>query len=226
VPAPTTLTTLDAIKDRLRIPSDQHDQDEIIDAMREGVEEDILSLTGFTFASGQQVDTLTDWQRGQTRLMRFRPVKSLDLIEGRVLGTTATFNTLLGDVKNATDSRILLVGYLNAFYDPRAGYGAAAGGGTWENWFKWREYTWPIVRVKYTVDELGSGTNPIPKALTRAAVEWTAFIMSKPVGSGAITNVSIEKVSESYGPGTKGAMPSIVQAWLARYMRDLISFQV
>jgi hypothetical protein len=203
MPARTTLTTVEEIKSRLRIPADQHDRDAEIDVYREAVEEDILALTGFTFKGGQHVDSLTDWQRGTTRLTSLRPVLALLNVEGRVLGTQATFNQLLGDVKNAYEGRILLVGYLNAFYDPRAGYGAAYGGGTWENWYKWREYTWPLVRLTYTADPLGSDTNPIPKALTVAALESVAWNLSRPAGSGAITSVSIEKVSESYGQGAK-----------------------
>jgi hypothetical protein len=224
-PARTTLATVDEIKSRLQIPSDNHDRDAQIDAFREACEEDILAMTGYSFKGGQRQEILTDWQRGTTRLTQTRPVASLVNVEGRVLGTQATFNQLLGDVKNPTDGRILLVGYLNAFYDPRAGYGSAYGGGTWENWFKWREYTWPIVRLTYTVDPLGTDTNPVPKALSAALTEWVAFILSKPAGSGPITSVSIEKVSESYGPGAKGAMPPFVYALLARHQRGIAVMQ-
>jgi hypothetical protein len=202
------------------IPSTVTNKDDLIDAYRLGIEEDILALTGYSFTSTQRTDIVTDWQRGTTRLSQFRPIATLDNVEGRVLGTQATFNKLLGDVKNPTDGRVLLVGYLNAFYDPRAGYGAAYGGGTWENWYKWREYTWPIIRLTYTVDPLGSPTNPVPKALTLAATEWVAFIISKPSGTGPIQSVSIEKVSESYGQGAKGPMPPFVRALLARHVRE------
>ena len=225
VPAHTTLTTVEEIKSRLRIPSDQTDQDAIIDAYREAVEEDILALTGYSFVGGQKVDIHTDWQRGTARVSQFRPILTLDNVEGRVLGTQATFNQLLGDVKKPKEGRVLLVGYLNAFYDPRAGYGAAYGGGTWENWFKWREYTWPVVRMTYTIDPLGSDTNPIPRALITAATEWVAFIMQKPAGTGALTSVSIEKVSESYGQGAKGPMPPFVYALIARHVRESVVMQ-
>lgn len=220
MPAHVTLTTLADVKSRLSIPSSDTSKDALIESYIPGVEEDILALTGYSFTGGQRVDTLTDWQRGTTRLSEVRPVLSIVNIEGRVLGTQATFNKLLGDIKNPRDGRVLLVGYLNAFYDPRAGYGAAYGGGTWENWYKWREYTWPIVRLTYTVDPLGSDTNPVPKTLTVAATEWLAYILGKPAGSGSLTSVSIEKVSESYGQGTKGPMPPFVSAMLARHIRE------
>lgn len=221
MPAPhVTLTTLQDVKNRLSIPSGDTSKDALIESYIPAIEEDILALTGYSFTGGSKQDILTDWQRGTTRLTQFRPVLTLTNVEGRVLGTQATFNQLLGDIKDPTRGRILLVGYLNAFYDPRAGYGAAYGGGTWENWYKWREYTWPIVRLTYTVDPLGSATNPVPKVLTTAATEWTAFILGKPAGSGPLTSVSIEKVSESYGPGKKGPMPAFVQALLGRHIRE------
>jgi len=225
--ARTTLTTVEEIKERLSIPSDQTDRDAIIDVYREAVEESILALTGFTFVGGQKIDTLNDWQRGTVRFSKYRPVLTLDNVEGRVLGTTATFNQLLGDVKDSFKGRVLLVGYLNAFYDPRAGYGAAYGGGTWENWFKWREYTWPFIRITYTVDPLGSDTNPIPRALIVAALESVAAIMIRPAGSGSLTSVSIESVSESYGQGIKpGALLApAAHALLARYLRGSVIMQ-
>lgn len=218
--ANTSLATLEEVKERLRIPCDTHDQDAVIDAYREAVEENVLNLTGFTFKGGPKVDTLTDWQRGTARVLKLRPVLTLDNIQGRVLGTQATFNQLLGDVKDPYKGRILLVGYLNAFYDPRAGYGAAYGGGTWENWFKWREYSWPLVKVSYTVDPLGSETNPVPKALKVATIEWVALIMSRPPGSGPITGVTIEKVSETYGPPW-----NMIMGLLARFIRENVVMQ-
>ena len=221
----TTLTTVEDIKLRMGIPADNHDKDDLIDAYREGLEEDILSLTGFSFKGGTKQDIITDWQRGTTRVALFRPVLSLVNVEGRVLGTQATFNQLLGDIKNPSEGRILLVGYLNAFYDPRAGYGAAYGGGTWENWYKWREYIWPLVRLTYTIDPLGSDTNPVPKSVQRAATEWVAYTLMKPPGTGPLTSVSIEKVSESYGQGRKGPMPALVEGLLARYIRGTVVMQ-
>jgi len=225
--AKVTLATLDQIKSRLRLPSGTTSQDDLIDAYREAAEEAILNATGFSFVSSSSfTDTLTDWQRGTTRITRYRPVLTLTNVEGRVLGTQATFNQLLGDIKNAFDGRILLVGYLNAFYDPRAGYGAAYGGGTWENWYKWREYAWPIIRMTYTIDPLGSDTNPIPKALTAATIETVAYMISRPAGAGPLTSVSVESVSESYGQGAKaGLLPPVAMALIARYNRQLAVMQ-
>ena len=220
--AHTTLTTVEEIKSRLRIPSDQTDQDAAIDAIREAVEEDILALTGFTFLAGSKTDNFTDWQRGTTRFLTYRPALVLTLVEGKVYGSAASFNKLDGDIKNEFEGQILLVGYQDAYYDPRSGDASGMTG----PWFRWREYTWPKVRVTYVVDPLGSDTNPIPKALMRAALEWTAFIMSKPAGAGPIQSVSIEKVSESYGQGSKGPMPGFVSALLARFMRELVAIQV
>ena len=219
-PPHVTLTTLADVKNRLSIPSADTSKDALIESYLPAIEEDILALTGYSFKGGNKQDIITDWQRGTTRLTNLRPVLSLVNVEGRVLGTQATFNQLLGDIKDPTKGRILLVGYLNAFYDPRAGYGAAYGGGTWENWYKWREYVWPIVRLTYTVDPLGSDTNPVPKALCTAATEWAAYTLGKPAGAGPLTSVSIEKVSEGYGRAKVGAMPPFVQALLARHIRE------
>lgn len=222
-PPHVTLTTVEDVKRRLSIPSDDTSKDALIESYLPAIEEDILALTGYTFKGGSRTEIVTDWQRGTTRLTNLRPVLTLVNVEGRVLGTQATFNQLLGDIKDPTKGRILLVGYLNAFYDPRAGYGAAYGGGTWENWYKWREYVWPIIRLTYTVDPLGSDTNPVPKVLTAAATEWAAYILGKPAGSGALTSVSIEKVSEGYGQARK--IPSFVQAMLGRHIREQATMQ-
>lgn len=221
MPAHTTLSTVEEIKSRLSIPSGQTDRDAIIDAYREAVEEDILALTGYTFVAGSRTETVTDWQRGTTRLTALRPVLALTSIQGRVFGPAASFNALDGDVKNAKEGRIMLVGYQDGFYDPRSGDSGATA-----PWFKWREYTWPMVQVTYTVDPLGSDTNPIPRALMRAAVEWVAAILTKPAGAGALQSVSIESVSESYGQGAKGPMPQIVHALLARHIRETVAIQV
>ncbi len=221
--ASVTLTTIEDIKARLGIPASNTDQDAVIDAYREAVEEEILAKTGFTFVAGSRTDTFTDWQRGTTRLTSLRPILSLGGVQGRVNAPQAGFQALGADVKNARDGRVLLVGWQNAYFDPRTGdsYGQTAG------WFKWREYIWPIVTVGYAVDPLGSETNPLPKALKTAALESVAALMARPAGSGALQSVSIEKISESYGQGAKVGQliaPAAV-ALLARYTRDTVTMQ-
>src|SRR5437867_9100836 len=187
--ASVTLTTLEEIKERLRIPADQTDQDAVIDAYREAVEEEILARTGFTFVAGSRTDTFTDWQRSTTRLTSLRPILSLGGVQGRVNAPQAQFQALGADVKNAYTGRVILVGWQNAYFDPRTG----DSGGSTAGWFKWREYIWPLVTVSYTVDPLGSETNPLPKALKTAALESVAALMARRAGSGSLTSVSSEK---------------------------------
>jgi hypothetical protein len=214
--ARTTLAETSEIKSRLRIPSGQTDQDAVIDAWREAVEEEILALTGFTFRAGTYTDRITDWQRGQSKLTRLRPILSAS-VQGRVQGPAEVFAPLVSDIRDPFKGRVVIVGLQDVTYDPRAG----SPSGYTAPWTRWREYIWPITQVTYTVDPLGSETNPIPKALTVATIESVAAIMASPAGSGPIQSVSIEKVSESYGQGAKpGLIAPAAMGLLARYLRE------
>jgi len=65
------------------------------------------------------------------------------------------------------------------------------------------------------------------KAIEERDPKKVAMLMARPAGSGSLTSVSIEKISESYGPGAKVGQliaPAAV-ALLARYTRGLTVMQ-
>jgi hypothetical protein len=209
--APTTLCTLAEVKARLQLPAaDDADQDPVLDALRAGVEESILALTGYTFAGGTKTEQQTNVQLGVSRVMRYRPVLSLTKILARSLASD-TFNAILGDLVDPETGRVMpLASELTPVFPPVGGLAP---------WMRWRQMIWPVVRFTYVVDPLGSETNPVPQALNRAAVEWTAFAYSKPSG-GAVASWTVEKVSETY---IKNSKPDVVSMLLGRHVREQAS---
>jgi hypothetical protein len=208
MPAPTSLCTLAEIKARLQLPAaNDADQDPVLDAFREAIEETILDLTGFTFAGGTKTEQQPNVQLGVSRLMRFRPILTLSKLEARSLAS-GTFDTIIGDLIDPYVGRVMpLASELTPVFPPIGGLAP---------WMRWRQMIWPVVRFTYVVDPLGSGTNTLPSSLNRAAVEWVAATYSKPSG-GSVKQYSVEKVSETFDPLSK---PPIVSLLLARYVRE------
>lgn len=211
------LTTLAAVKARLQLPPDVTDQDPVIDAIRLAIEEKILDRTGFTFEGGVKSQTETDVQIGVTRTMRFRPIipmssdplKQVDL-QARSLAS-ATFNSIIGEIKDSFRGKIIpLASELTPIFPPIGGQSP---------WFRWRQMYWPVVVFSYLVDPLGSSSNPIPRALSQAAIEWTAAIYGRGGAMGALKSISLEAVTETYIDSNE---PAAIKLLLARYNRDVV----
>lgn len=210
--APTTLCTLDDLRSRLQVGEDD-EQDAVLGAIREAVEERVLAMTGFTFAGGVRTEQLTDVQLGVPRTMQVRPIRPMSSdplkavkLEARSLAS-ATFSDIIGDIKSEADGRIVpLASELTPIYPPVGGLSP---------WMRWRQMIWPVVRFTYLVDALGSPTNPTPKSLRTAAVEWVSAVYSRPAG-GVVKQWTTEKVSESY---IDQSMPPVVNMLLLPYVR-------
>ena len=208
------LCTLAQIKQRLRMDPDVEDpQDDILDAWRLAAQEQILDLTGYILGNGseQQIEEQAGFQIGRVYMTRYRPLLPLSSsekirMEARESGATE-YARIDGEIK-----------------DPRKGrvYAIKGGGNDWPpmgrgqaDWFAWRETTYPFVRLTYKVDQLGSATNPIPRALTTACIELAVSMYSR-AGGGALDSLSIERVNETY---SKENMPTVVKGLLALHVR-------
>jgi len=210
------LCTTDEVRTRLLLPDlgPYDEQLAILDALRLAVEEVILARTAYTFTGGLRTEQQTDVQLGVPRVVQYRPVLPLSAdplkaikLEARSLASN-TWSTIIGDIKDAQTGRVVaLASELTPIFPPVGGTAP---------WYRWRQMIWPVVRFTYSVDPLGSATNPVPAALNRAAVEWTAAIYARPAG-GAIDSWSVEKVSESY---VEASEPKVVAMLLARHVRE------
>lgn len=215
------LATTDQIRQRLGLASLSADQSATVDGLRLAIEERVLALTGFLrtddpyFAPSSQTDELIDVQLGISRLMQYRPIIPMPgndpqktcILQARSLASN-TFNTILGDIRDKKTGRIMpLASELTPVFPPVGGLAP---------WFRWRQMIWPVVRFTYLVDPLGSPTNPVPPSLTRAVVEWVAFIVAR--HPGMLASFTAEKISESYN--YQYTIPPLVTALLAPYIRS------
>jgi len=208
------LCTLAAIKARLGLPAASGSEDAVLDAFRLAIEEEILARTGFTFSGGTKTEQHMKVQLGISRVMRQRPITPMSTNPAAAVRLSArslasgTFSDILGDLIDPYEGRIMpMASELTPIFPPIGGLAP---------WFRWRQMVWEIVKFTYVVDPLGSGTNPIPAALERAAVEWTVSCHAR-AGGGAVESLSAEKVSENY---IEQAEPPVVRMLLGRYLRE------
>lgn len=186
----------------------------MLDAYRLAVEEKILDLISMTFDGGTKTEEQQDVQLGVSRLMQYRPILPMSsdpqrtvTLEARSLAS-ATFSTILGDIRNSFEGRIMpLASELTPVFPPVGGQAP---------WLRWRQMIWPTVRFTYKVDPLGSATNPVKPAMNRACVEWAAALAVRP-GGGAIKQYTAEKISETFQD--KLLMPATVYLLLGKLIR-------
>jgi hypothetical protein len=217
------LATLDQIRQRLRLASLTTDQGAALDVMRQAVQERVLLLTGFLvtddpyFSPSSQTEEQTDVQLGVSRLMQYRPIipmgsdpQTTVILEARSLASNS-FNKIIGDIRDRKEGRVMpLASELTPVFPPIGGQAP---------WFRWRNAIWPVVRFTYLVDPLGSATNPVPKALTLAVVEWVAFLIAR--NPAMVQSFTAEKISESYY--YNWMIPPIVTSMLSIYIRGKAS---
>lgn len=210
------LSTLQDVKSRLRLGSAAHPQDGVLEAFRAAAEEKVLGLTGFTFSGGVKTEQQTKVQLGFARTMRLRPLLPLSpdpakavTVEVRSLAS-GTYDKILGDLIDPYEGKVLpLASSLTPVFPPMGGQGP---------WHRWKQMIWEVARFTYSVDPLGSGTNPVPSELKTAAVELAVSMYAR-AGGGAVTDVSVEGVSESY---LEAPVPPVVTMLLARYVRGKV----
>lgn len=222
-------STTQEIIDRLNLPPGVFgvEQNAVVDAWRLAIQDRVLRLTGFFVNADPYFNPVTiskeeqqDVQIGVSRLMRYRPIIPMTadpqkavILEARSLASN-TFNTILGDIKDRNEGRIMpLSSELTPIFPPIGGLAP---------WYRWRQITWPFVQFTYLVDPLGSPTNSEPlHSLNRAIVEWAAFVWATQPYRGRLSSFSAEQISESYQHYVlTGPYPPIVMALLARYIRS------
>lgn len=227
------LATTQQIIDRLNLPPGVFgpEQNAVVDAWRLALQDRVLRLTGFLVNNDPYFNPVRitaeeqqDVQIGVSRLMRYRPIIPINpadpqnfvILQARSLAS-ATFNTILGDLKDRQEGRVMpLASELTPIFPPIGGLAS---------WYRWRQMIWPFVQFTYLVDPLGSPTNSEPlNSLNRAVVEWAAFIWAMQPYRGRLAGFSAEQISENYIHYTlKGPYPPIVAALLARYIRGAAS---
>jgi hypothetical protein len=212
------------MRSRLQLPEDI-ERDAVLESFLLAAEERILDLTGFLttddpyFAPVSKTEDLADVQRGVSRLLRYRPVLTASCASRSLGGTTFTDATV--DLRDAFRGRVMVISAdVFGAVEPMSGYYL---GSSRPPWSKWQEAVLSMARFTYTVDPLGSNTNPIPASLNRAAVEWAAAIYSMS-GGGAVRSYSAGQISETFAD--KMTMPAHVTALLSRYVRNQASIVV
>lgn len=217
------LATIDQVRQRLRFGTLTADQSAALDVILLAIQERVLLLTGFLvtddpyFSPSRQTEEQIDVQIGLSRLMQYRPIIPMSndpqttvLLEARSLASN-TFNTILGDIRDRKTGRVMpLASELTPVFPPVGGLAP---------WFRWRQMIWPVVRFTYLVDPLGSPTNPVPKALTAAVIEWTAFLIAR--NPAMVQSFTAEKISESFY--YNWMIPPIVTSLLSPYIRGKAS---
>jgi hypothetical protein len=211
-----SLCSLEEIKTRLLVKGVNADRDAMLDAYRLAVEERVLDLAGFTFASGNKTEQHENVQLGVSRLMKFRPILPLSDDPQRTVQLMArslassTLSEILGDIRDPVNGRIMpLASELTPVFPPVGGQAP---------WLRWRQMIWPTVIFTYKVDPLGSATNPVPASLNRACVEWASAIAGR-YGGGVVQSYSAEGISETFSDPLRFPMPPIVTALMSKYIR-------
>jgi len=199
------ILTLQDVKTRLGITDSSRDLE--LEAVRAGVEEWILDVTGYSLTA---LSGFTETQQNIRTALRFRtskrPITTLVSIESKELG--GDYSVLSSELLDATKGEVIIiaVGFGGTDVPPVGGQAP---------WFKWRNKIWPLVRVTYDVAEL----NPIPADLKSGAIEMTAFISSIPSG-GALKSVSVGSISETYADTQNAAaLPLATRTMLGRHQR-------
>lgn len=209
-----SLCSVEEIKARLQLTGSNPDRDAMLDAYRLAVEEKVLDLIGMTFSAALQTEQHENVQLGVSRLMKFRPIIPMSSDPQRTVQLKArslasnTFDTILGDIRDPVEGRIMpLASELTPVFPPVGGQAP---------WFRWRQMIWPTVVFTYKVDPLGSVTNPVTASMNRACVEWVAAFAARPAG-GVVRSYSAEKISETFQD--KIAVPATVYLLLGKLIR-------
>lgn len=213
------LATLDQLKTLLGISLSDSSQDAALQLTLDSAEASILDLTGYSLtALTNRVDIFEDQRVGSVMTLSKRPVSGTPVIEGRT-HTDTSFTTLRGSMPNPSSGDVRLLGF-----------GDNIVSGSWEfppraepaGVFKWRGYTWGVVRVTYNVAALAA---PYPADLVTGLLQMVQASYAS-IASGNLTSLTVGEVSETYAVGdalaTQNAgvgIPPGAAGLLARHMR-------
>lgn len=213
-----SLATLDEIKTRLQLSGSNPDRDAMLDAYRLAAEEKVLDLIGMAFDDSNgnvKTEQHENVQLGISRLMKLRPIVPMSADPQRTVQLRArslasnTFDTILGDIRDPAEGRIMpLASELTPVFPPVGGQAP---------WYRWRQMIWPTVVFTYKVDPLGSSTNPVTASMNRAVIEWAASMAYRP-GGGIVKSYSAEKISETFQDQI--VVPQTVYALLGKLVRS------
>lgn len=153
------LGTLDDLKGKLDIPESDTSRDGPLTLALETATAKVLHLCRYAEEDeASHVETFRNVTFNRDLLLELRPIDPDTIVfEGRALGE-ATWSTLDGDVLNADEGRVILLG-ASAWWPPT---------NTLQPGFtKWRDPVWPLIRVTY--DVTGLGNNPASELIDAAA---------------------------------------------------------
>ena len=213
------LATLAQLKGLLGIDSGDTSRDVALQLALDSAEESILAVTGYSLtALTGRVDIFENKRVGSPIQLSKRPVSGTFVVEGRVMGAfDSDFNGLAASLPDVNKGRMTLLGLqdLSTFYYP----GAFPPRPDPTGYFKWRGFTWAVVRVTYDVLALTS----IPKAFTQACLQIAATIdeLASAGTSGPVTSLTVGNVTETKGSRRTdeffSAMPPGARGLLAPY---------
>lgn len=190
------LTTLDAIKRKLQLPTTFVDEDAALGAVQNAAEAYILAATRFVLADTALVDMFQQVQVGRPVYTSKRPVTGATA-QGRLAGQTDWVSLPL-DVLDATAGRLVLPG--TAAWPPQLPA---------PPWAAWRRPMWDVLQVTYTATAL----SPVPLDLQDAAATLAAYWYTQQ-RAGPVQIAIVGGVHETYADLP---VPPVVQAVLARY---------
>lgn len=152
------LASLENVKGKLGIALTDTSQDEAITLVLQDASVKILSLGRYseTDLAGRQ-DIFQEVQVETPVALTLRPVSAVTLVEGRTPGNT-DWVTLAYDLTDATKGEVSLLG-AESWWPPTPDRIVRP------RFSRWREPTWPIVRVTYDVTGIGSEGNVAPAAV-------------------------------------------------------------
>ena len=198
------IATLSRVKRRLEIPDSYESDDQDISDLIDGVEQEILRLTGYDLSARTRTETYNNIQLSRTFHLAYRPVSSITYTKGFYPGSTSTTWTNLSTyIVNAELGLVSLQG--------------TTGGVAWPpveapaNWYRNRNVTFSIVEVQYV-----TSAKSIDKDLIDAVVALCAYRWRRG-RAGAASSSSLGGASESL---MDEAIPSWVNAQLAPHIRE------
>jgi hypothetical protein len=188
------LATLAQVKAKLRIPVSDTLDDVALQGALDSAESYVLAETGYSLEALNAQDIFTNVQPCRILRLSKRPVDNVTA-EARALGE---------DSWHAVD--VAIVG-------ADVGLVALLGQQQLASWASWRDLTYDLVRISYTVVAL----NPVPAELVDAAAELAAYWFQLQLAGPAKDSAA--------GPARQSValempVPATVRAALARHVRE------
>lgn len=197
------IATLSRVKRRLEIPDSFESDDQDITDLIEGVEAEVLRLTGYDLSQQVRTETRREVQLSRAFHLRYRPVSLVSLVRGRCRGDTV-WATLKGDLIDAAEGLVALTGETSSIIWPPQFRNAA--------WFRGRNMIYPVVEVTYTTAGFIPTSEFVDAIVGLCVYRWrrerAGAAMSSSVGGGSSESIMDESV------------PAWIRTQLAPHVRE------